>query len=409
MPTEARLEAESKLQSNDIKALVATTALGMGYDKPDLSFVVHFQSPGSPVAYYQQVGRAGRALDASTGVLLRGLEDDDIQNYFIENAFAAEHLVNDVVHAFDQAVEQTGGPISLARLQSILNIRVGRLELVAKQLDVDGIVERVGPTTYQRTPQPWEYPATRIDQVTNARRAEQQAMLDYFHSTGCRMRYVAELLDDPAPADCGMCDNCVGPSMERELPVELVAEAEQFLRRRPLTVDPRLQGVPKGERTEQGRALAVWGDGGWGRLVRQGRQTDGVFAAELLDAAAELVADWGPEPAPEWVTCVPSFRQPELVPRFAEQLAARLGLPFVAAVGKREERAPQREQQNSAHQRQNIEGAFEVVAAHPTGPVLLVDDLVDSRWTLTDIGRALRRDGVELVHPLVLASATGRS
>ena len=229
---EFRLEAERKLQTNELKVLVATTALGMGYDKPDLSFVIHFQSPGSPVAYYQQVGRAGRALERSRGVLLRGLEDEDIQNYFIERAFAADYIVNDVLKAF----ERFDGPVPALRVQNMVNVSWGTLELVLKQLDVDGALRRTSGQTYERTLQPWDYPTARVEQVTTARRREQQAMIDYFTTRECRMRFLANLLDDPADESCGLCDNCRGDSDQRELQVELVAEAERFLRKRPIEV-----------------------------------------------------------------------------------------------------------------------------------------------------------------------------
>jgi ATP-dependent DNA helicase RecQ len=85
--SENREELETSLLKNKIKALVATTALGMGFDKPDLGFVIHYQMPGSVIAYYQQVGRAGRALKAAYGVLLSGAEEDEITDYFINTAF----------------------------------------------------------------------------------------------------------------------------------------------------------------------------------------------------------------------------------------------------------------------------------------------------------------------------------
>ncbi|MFP5488720.1 MAG: RecQ family ATP-dependent DNA helicase, partial [Acidimicrobiia bacterium] len=304
LDNQLRLDAEEQLRNNRIKALVATTALGMGYDKPDLSFVVHFQSPGSPVAYYQQVGRAGRALEQSRGVLLRGLEDEQIQDYFIERAFAAEHLVNDIVAAF----ESFDGPVSLIRVQNKVNVRIGVLELVVKQLDVDGVVVRVGGQTYERTDEPWAYPASRVDQVTAARRAEQQAMVDYFHTTDCRMRFIANLLDDPSAGDCGICDNCTGTSAHRELSVELVAAAETFLRKRPIPLVPKKmfldpergsrRKIPDHERLEDGRVLSIWGDAGWGQLVRDGKLRAGTFDERLVDALAELVEEWAPDPAP---------------------------------------------------------------------------------------------------------------
>jgi ATP-dependent DNA helicase RecQ len=414
LDTAERLAAERRLQANEIKVLVATTALGMGYDKPDLSFVVHFQSPGSPVAYYQQVGRAGRALERSVGVLLRGLEDDEITDHFIERAFAHEVLMRDVVQLFERA----GEPLSLLRAQSNLNVRIGVLELIVKQLDVDGALRRVGPTTFERTEEPWDYPAARIDAVTAARRAEQQAMRDYFATTACRMQYISRLLDDPHPEPCGACDNCTGMSAHVQLPLELVAEAEAFLRDRPIVVEPRkmrFRGdtgsrtkIPDGERNDEGRALSVWGDGGWGRLVRQGRLTDGRYDERLVDALAELVRRWQPDPAPRWVASVPSLRTPALVRDLAEGVAARLGLEYAPVVEVTAERPPQREQQNAAHQQRNVEGAFTVAGSLPPGPVLLVDDLVSSGWTLAEVGRVLRLAGAPAVLPVVLASSAGR-
>jgi ATP-dependent DNA helicase RecQ len=271
LDNEARVEAERRLQTNEIKALVATTALGMGYDKPDLSFVVHFQSPGSPVAYYQQVGRAGRALETSRGILLRGQEDEQIQDWFIEQAFAEEHLVNDIVNAFDSF----DGPVPLMRIQVKLNVKIGTLELVVKQLDVDGVLERVAGTSYQRTLAPWTYPASRVEAVTMERRLEQQAMVDYFHTTGCRMKFIANLLDDPAADDCGICDNCTSDTGVRRPSVEATAAAERFLLTRPIEINPKKmhldadtggrRKIPTEEQTSSGRALAMWGDAGWGR------------------------------------------------------------------------------------------------------------------------------------------------
>jgi ATP-dependent DNA helicase RecQ len=415
LDNESRVEAERKLQTNEIKALVATTALGMGYDKPDLGFVVHFQSPGSPVAYYQQVGRAGRALETSQGILLRGLEDEQIQDWFIEQAFAEEHLVNDIVHAFDGF----DGPVPLMRIQVMLNVRIGTLELVVKQLDVDGVLERVTGTSYQRTLQPWTYPASRIDAVTTARRDEQASMVEYFHSTDCRMRFIANLLDDPMTAECGICDNCTGDTTVRQPAIELIAAAERFLQNRPIEFTPRKMSldaetgsrkkIPVDQQIADGRVLAAWGDAGWGQLVRAGKLDVGRFDDRLVDALAALVGEWSPDPEPEWVTCVPSTRYPELVVDLAQRLASALGLPFEPVLSRIDERPPQREQRNSAHQQFNVEGAFAVTGTLLGGPVLLVDDLVDSGWTMTETGRILRSAGVRHVHPVALASSAGRT
>jgi ATP-dependent DNA helicase RecQ len=386
----------------------------MGYDKPDLSFVIHFQSPGSPVAYYQQVGRAGRALETSRGILLRGVEDEQIQDWFIERAFAEEHLVNDIVQAFDSF----DGPVPLMRIQVKLNVRIGVLELVVKQLDVDGVLERVSGTSYQRTLAPWTYPASRVEAVTTERRLEQQAMVDYFHTTDCRMKFIANLLDDPAADDCGTCDNCTGEPAVPQPSIELTAAAEQFLRTRPIELAPRKmyldadtggrKKIPVEEQIQDGRTLSMWGDAGWGQLVREGKTVDGRFDDRLVEALAELVEEWAPDPAPEWITSVPSLRHPDLVSNFADRLAARLGLPHHPIVARLEDRPEQRRQQNSAHQQANVDGAFAVIGTVVDAPVLLVDDVVDSAWTITEVGRLLGRAGAPLVYPVALASSAGR-
>ena len=409
-----RVDAEQRLLSNDLDALVATVALGMGYDKPDLGFVVHFQSPGSPVGYYQQVGRAGRALESSRAVLLRGTEDEQIQNYFIERAFAEQHIVQDVIRAFDKA----DGPESLIHLQVALNVKKATLDQVAKQLDVDGALRRISAQTYERTLLPWDYPSARIDSVTEARRAEQQAMVDYYATTDCRMRFLTTLLDDPAPQPCGICDNCTGVSAALDLPVELVAAAEDFLRKQPISLTPRKQcydrdtgkttRIPADEQLEEGRVLALWGDAGWGQLVRDGKLRDDHFDDQLVEALVQLIREWAPDPSPVWATSVPSTRHPQLVPSLAERLAAELGLQFLPIVERAADRPVQREQQNSMHQQLNVADAFAITGAVPEGSCLLVDDVVDSGWTMTEVGRLLRRSGSGVVYPVVLASSAGR-
>jgi ATP-dependent DNA helicase RecQ len=299
-----------------------------------------------------------------------------------------------------------------------VNVSWGTLELVLKQLDVDGALRRTSGQTYERTLQPWDYPTTRIEAVTAARRREQQAMVDYFTTTDCRMRFLANLLDDPADEPCGLCDNCRGERDQPELAVELVAEAERFLLKRPIEITGKKmyiddttgarRKIPTTEQLEAGHALAIWGDAGWGHLVREGKQCDDRFDDRLIEALAELIEEWKPEPGPEWVTAVPSLRQPELVESLAQRLAVRLQLPLLSVTSKVDERPKQKTQRNSAHQQNNVQGAFAVVGEVPSTPGLLVDDVVDSGWTLTEIGRLLRRAGAGPVYPVVLASSAGR-
>lgn len=251
-----------------------------------------------------------------------------------------------------------------------------------------------------------------------ARRLEQQAMVDYFITTVCRMLFLARLLDDEETQRCGICDNCVGATADDALPAQAVATAEAFLRKRPLEITPRKQffdevagkrtTIPPAEQVEAGRALSIWGDAGWGRLVRDGKQRDGAFDDQLVDAMADMIRDWAPDPAPAWVTVVPSLRHPDLAVSMAERVAGRLGLPFHPVVCKVDERPPQKVQQNSYHQQRNVSGAFRIVGTVPIGPVLLLDDVFDSGWTLTEVGRLLRRHGSGVVYPGAIASSAGR-
>jgi len=422
-PSDEREELERRLQANELKALVATSALGMGYDKPDLGFVIHFQMPASPIAYYQQVGRAGRALDESNAILLVGQEDLQIQNHFIDRAFPAPARVDEVLAVLDAG----SGPVGLRDIAPEVNIGWGDIESILKQLDVEGAVRRVRGQSYERTDQAWVYPTARVAGVTEARRFEQQLMRDYAETSGCRMQFLTELLDDPADEPCGICDNCrrvgrlasgdtaaaslvdTGVFAPFDPDPDALRRAADFLRHRPIVLSAKKQGIPVDERSEVGQALAVWGDDGWGREIERGKYGDGRFGDHLVAALAELLATWQPEQAPTWVAAVPSNRSGDLVADVARRLADQLGLPFADVVVRVDDRPPQESMANSAYQRANVDGAFAVAADVSAGAVLLVDDLIDSGWTLTEVGRVLRRAGSGPVVPLTLATSPVRS
>jgi len=402
-----RLNAEAKLQRNEVKALVATSALGMGYDKPDLAFVVHFQAPGSPVAYYQQVGRAGRQLEQSVGVLLRGEEDSQIQDWFISTAFPDPQDVDAVLAVFASAP----GPVTFGRILEEVNMKRKDTELVVKQLTVEGVLRRLAGSTYERTLKAWVYPTQRVQEVTADRRLEQDQMMIYAVGGMCRMEFLTTVLDDPDPQPCGVCDLCIGERFLVPLDESLVAEAERFLRHGYLVIEPRKRKFEHklGEelRIEKGRALCLWNDPGWGRLVADGKH-EGHFDDRLISAMVEMVTEWAPEPAPTWATYVPSLRHPQLVPDLARRIAIGLGLPLVALVEKVRDTQPQKRQQNSPHQEANVRGSF-ALAGVPSGePLFLIDDMVDSRWTLVEIGALLREHGSGPVYPLALGSLQGR-
>ena len=406
---EDRTVIEQQLLANDVKVVVATSALGMGFDKPDLSFVIHYQSPGSPVTYYQQVGRSGRALQQSWGILLRGTEDADIQDYFIEGAFPSPRHAEQIADVLERCAVQ----MTKRELLTEVNLRTGQLELLLKVLEVDGAVERDGGR-WLRTLSPWAFDYDRVASVTALRRAEQQQMREFIATDRCRMQALVNYLDDYSSEPCGICDNCTGDSVDLTFQPSEVQRAVDFLRSQDLPIKPRKQ-FPNGTRIspdqqlDGGWILARWRDAGWGNLVRSGKQVHGEFDDQLVDASADLIKRWQPDPMPEWVTFVPSRRQPELVAGFAARLASRLGLVCKEVVVKVRDTVPQKSMQNSQQQYRNVQNAFEIRGPVPSGPVLLVDDFVDSRWSLTVVGMSLREAGAGSVLPFALADTAGRS
>ena len=409
LPDGDRVVLEQALLANRLKVLVASTALAMGFDKPDLGFVVHYQRPGSVIAYYQQVGRAGRALDSAYGVALSGREDDDIIEYFIRSAFPPEADMRAVLTALEGV-----DTASVSLLEQRLNLRRARIAHILKLLEIDGAVAS-DRGRYFRTLNPWNPDTDRIERVTALRRSELAQMHAYMAHGGCLMAFLTTALDDPAPGICGRCAPDVGGLLPTTPDPALVLRAVDFLRRSDRAIDPRrrwpLGAVPGlagpiSPANEPGRALAVHGDAGWGRRVQDGKTRDDRFDDELVAAAAELVRGrWRPVPSPTWVAAVPSRRHPALVGDFARRLAAALDLPFHDVLAAADV-PQQKEMLNSAQQLRNVEASLRVEGACPAGPVLLVDDIVDSRWTLTYAGWLLRQHGAGAIHPFALATAT---
>jgi ATP-dependent DNA helicase RecQ len=402
-----RVAAEDRLLANEVKAVVATSALGMGYDKPDLGFVVHYQAPSSAIAYYQQVGRAGRAVDEAHVVLLRGAEDKAIQDFFIETAFPPKELVERVLTLLGESSK----PATVPQLQAEVNLGKNRLETLLKVLDVEGAVARNG-SGWLPTGRPWTYDADRYEQVNDLRRAEQRAMSRFGADGRCLMQALQEELDDPAAGRCGRCSVCAGSAFDGALDEALVARAARLLRDQPVVLSVRRQTpktadqpgkrIPPQHLIEEGRALGRSGDGGWDPLVQHGRAI-GHFDDELVEAGLALMGKWAPQPAPQWVTAVPSKRSGLLVPDFARGLADALALPYLELVERTGSNPPQREMANSAQQLANVRGQFAVTGQPPAEPGLLIDDVRYSGWTLAMVGAQLRAKGAGQLYPLVLS------
>ena len=416
LQAEDREPLESALQRNEVKALVATVALGMGYDKPDLGFVIHYQRPGSVISYYQQVGRAGRAVDDADGILLSGREDDDIGDYFIRTAFPPANEMAEVIAEFDRVDTAT-----ISQLEPRLNIPRGRLGAIIKLLEVDGAIarDRERRGAYLRTGNPWAYDDERVERVTRLREVELEQMQAYMSHEGCLMQFLTAALDDPATEPCGRCMNCMNEPLSDDVTEETVVRAVDFLQRSNRLIEPRKRwpaGAVEELRgaiappNEPGWALSIAGDAGWGRRVVEARYHAHELGPDVIRAAAELIGErWDPSAGDGWwVTSIPSRRRPRFVAEAAEAVAKLLGLPYRdGVVSKTVDAPPQTQMQNSATQLRNTHGSMGVVEAPLPGPVILIDDIVDSRWTMAVAGHLLLENGSGPVYPFAFAEAGG--
>ena len=418
-PTAEREATEAALDDGSLTCVVATSALGMGYDNPRLAYVIHLGSPSSPIAYYQQVGRAGRGLVQAQVVLLPTSTEEDIWAYFASTAMPPQAVVEQVL-----TVLGSEGPLTVMELEALVNLRRGRLEALLKVLDVEGAVDFEG-SRWRKTENLWEYDTERYEQLAAARRSEQGAMRDYQQSPGCRLRFLREQLDDLAATDCGRCDHCTGqaPGQDQTLqsdsgnPLESAAALE-FLRGVTVAIEPRKQwprgidgrrgNIAPDKRALVGRALAFGTDPGWSEVVAP------VFSGpdqpptqELIAGLTAVLKAWPWQQRPTWITWIPSRTRPLLVEGLAAALGSLGKLEFVAAVQRVEPDAPpQSRMENSSTQAANVLQAFSFGQADgtdlPNGPCLVVDDYLRSGWTMTVVAEGLRSAGATDVLPLLL-------
>jgi len=417
--TAEREQLEGRLKANSLKALVATSALGMGFDKPDLGFVLHLGAPSSPVAYYQQVGRAGRATDNADVLLLPGSEDEAIWNYFATASMPREQKALAVI------AELGSTPLSTPALEARVDLKRSPLELLLKVLDVDGAVRKV-QGGWVSTGEPWVYDADRYARIAAAREAEQQSMLDYERlpagTEGCRMEFLQRALDDDTAVPCGRCDNCAGAWYPSDVASDATATAAKSLDRVGVVVEPRAQwpngmdrlgvaakgNIPLGDRVAPGRALARLTDLGWGGTLRDtfaSGAADAPATPAMVAACVRVLADWGWDERPVAVVSVPSRRHPLLIESVARGLSAAGRLPYLGALSWENGGPTGEAGGNSAYRLSSVWERFGTAGLDIAdgSPVLLVDDLVDSRWTVTAAGRELRRAGASAVLPFVLA------
>ncbi|MDZ7674906.1 MAG: DEAD/DEAH box helicase [Acidimicrobiales bacterium] len=409
-----RLALEDELRSNLRKALVATSALGMGFDKGDLAFCVHLGLPPTPVAYYQQIGRAGRALDRAEVVALpRPAEDAAVWRWFEQVSLPAESTCHEVLDQLSPS-----RPTSVPALEAVVNLGRTRLQTLLKILEIDGAIAAV-KGGYVRTDPDWRYDTDKAERLRALRRDEADQMLSFRALESCRLRFLREALDDPEAADCGRCDRCTGRAHDLELDPDLVDEAVRHLRSGDVGIAPRKQWpsgldepkgrIPPDDQARWGRALCRLGDGGWGPLIDEVLAGDRLLHTDMIRAVGGVLKRWDWAERPTWICLVPSRRRQGIIDRLGDGLGQLGSLPVHRPLLRAGEGGGfQAEAANSAHQVANVWGQLDIdealLPARPTidGPVLLIDDECDSRWTLTVANRLLRDAGAGPVLPLVL-------
>ena len=417
---EDRERLEAQLRGNELKALVATSALGMGFDKSDMAFCIHFGLPPTPIAYYQQIGRAGRGIDHAEVIALpRRREDERIWNWFESVSLPSEEVCSRVLTELS-----TSSPTSVPRLEVAVNMGRSRLTTLLSILDVQGAVRRT-KGGYLRTPEPWTYDGELAERLRQLRADEADQMRAYSGHEGCRLRYLRDLLDDAEADDCGRCDRCVEsagqPARFAPTVSPLSIEARNFLRGGDVGIEPRRQWAPnldepKGKiptdrQAKWGRALGRIGDGGWGSEVRGLLDgTSNQLSPELMNGIVGVLKRWDWDQRPTWICPMPSRRNAKLINALAAEIGRLGNLPVHACLEHDGSGGNQGDQANSAFQLANVWGRLSVdigqlpEASLRSGPVLLVDESADSRWTITVAASVLQDSGCGPVLPFVLQS-----
>lgn len=420
-PNQTRQALEEDLIHNRLKVLVATSALGMGFDKPDIGFVIHYQAPGNVIEYYQQVGRAGRGIDNAHGVLMMGAEDAKIQNHFIQNAFPSKEQVAQILTLLENADEG----LKKAEIERHSNLSSSNIDKVLQFLSVEdpSPIYKDGPTFY-RTTTDYQLPFERIERLSNIKEAEWQQLLTYHSSSDCLMKFLASALDDPLAENCGKCANCLpSQSLDTSFPEQLVQLASDFVNKRYIPIRARKRFGASGQmaltafptykfpyqnaalNAEDGLALSRYGDGVWGSLVAESKQAN-AFSDELIAPMVKMIQTLPFKQQPKWLTYVPSSRQPTQLRDFAHKLAAALNIHCADTFHITVERPKQITMENSFQRSQNLDGVFGLDTAQVySDPVLLLDAAVDSGWTLTVAAALLRRANSGLVYPIALTSS----
>jgi len=414
LDADRRHALEDALRDNRLKALVATSALGMGYDKPDLGFVVHVGAPPSPVSYYQQVGRAGRAIEHAHAVLLPSDADSGVWEYFATSTIPVPEQVRSVLDVLDRS---SGEALSVVAIEAQSGVRRGRVELMLKQLAVDGVVDRV-EGGWVGTGAEWTYDAEHYDGVVAVRRREADIMRAYVRGERCLMELLQESLDDPAAEPCGRCSVCrerLPDGFEGAPSTETAAAVTALLRGQVHLLEPRKMWpggafgargkIPAAESHEQGRTLVFADAPEWRETVSRMFAGDGPAAPEVTEACVRLLAQWRAvwRSRPEVVVDLAAQGFPVLTASVADHLATvgHLDRASLAGPGTPPDLRELSSSDEAAFWRDQLD-ASDIVDAVRGRCVLLVVDATASLWPITVAAAVLRRAGASVVLPLLL-------
>ncbi len=422
-------QLETNLIDNDVKVLVATSALGMGFDKPDLSFVIHYQAPGSAVSYYQQVGRAGRAVDESFGILLHGSEEDEILDFFLKEAFPTEDESKLILQYLDRIDEAR-----LGDFMKNLNLKMDRIVKALKHLEIDGYIAK-NNYKYSRTAKLWNYDQNKVESIKSIRIGERERIKEYIHCKSCLMEYITDELDDPEPQECGICSNCSDWKFSETVSKELIFEALDFLNQDYQVLNPRKRWpsgifksyiIPHEQHVEQGRAICFLEDAGWGQEVKKCFNNNTYLSDDYLKAVVYLIKEkWQPNPFPDIITYIPG-KYDNIMYDFCKRLSLELQIKYdkndTYILIQKVDKPPMVKMENSHQKVLNGLDKWSVQPAssnsatrllnlndipsdsdrNNTNRILLIDDFVDSRWTFTILGAMLRKFGY-IVYPFALS------
>lgn len=404
-----KLDLEERFYKNEIKCLVATIALGMGYDKPDISFVIHFQRPKDLVSYYQQIGRAGRNIDIAHAIMFNGEEDDDIHNHFIQSAFPTNDEMSEVIRFIE--MEEIG--IKKADLLEKVNLPVQKIDNTLKYLSVKNIIRKDKNKLYYRTLQPFNIDIEKNRLITEKRYQEYDKVSEMFQIDTCYMQFVSKELDDYNSEPCNKCYNCTGiKKFKVEVDPTILRKAQAFLSQLTVEIAPRKrfpfvldgkQSISPEYQSQFGFALCYYKDPVLGYLVYDGKYNKNSFCNELVVELSKLINNKLIIDGSFKITYIPSIRHPSLVKTLAKSVSEYLGIELIDALEKITDTMPQKHFMNGTLQAKNAYNSFNVKVNINNENLILIDDIVDSRWTITMCSYKLLKKGANKIYPFSLA------